>query len=151
MPRLKVDGKSTRTLVASLVHVSRSVVVHPEHRDNTVGRTVGPTNVGTRRTDPVNIKTNTTSGLGDHSTSLQGVIDTLDTVTLHIDKEARRQLRLGSTSVEQGWRRMGEILLGHQVVGLNCPLNVIAVDSNSNSHQEVLRALSNLSINAQQV
>lgn len=36
VPRLNVDGKGSRSLVAALVDVARSVVVDSEHRDDTV-------------------------------------------------------------------------------------------------------------------
>ena len=101
VPRLKVDRKGTRSLVATLVDVSRRVVVYSEHRNNAIGRAIGPSNVGTSGSDSVDVETNTTGSLGNHGTGLQGVIDTLDTVRLHIDQETRGQLSLRSASIEQ--------------------------------------------------
>lgn len=151
VPGLQVDSKRTRTLVTTLVDISGGVVVHPQHGDDTVRRTVGTANVRTSRTDAVDVQTNTTSGLGDHCTCLQSVVDTLDTVCLHVDKEARGQLWLRGTSIEQSRRSVREVFLRHQVVGLNGLLDIRAVDSNSNTHQQVLRALSNVAIDPQQI
>jgi hypothetical protein len=88
VPRLKVDGKSTRSLVTTLVDVAGSVVEDTKHRNNTVGCTVGTSNVGASGTDSVDVETNTTSHLGDHSTGLEGIIDTVNAVLLHINQEA---------------------------------------------------------------
>ena len=41
------------------------------------------------------------TSLGDHSTRLEGVVDTLDGVLLHGNEEARRELRVRSTGVEE--------------------------------------------------
>lgn len=88
VPRLQVDGKSTWTLVSSLVHISGSVVEHPEHGNNTVGGTVGTTNVGAGSTDAVHIEADSTSGLRNQCTCLKRVIDTFNAILLHVDKEA---------------------------------------------------------------
>ncbi len=42
----------------------------------------------------------------------------LDTVLLHGQEEAARELRAAGAGVEQSWRRMSEPALGHEVVGL---------------------------------
>lgn len=46
---------------------------------------------------------------------------------------------------------MSEVPLGHQVVGLNCTLDVIAVDPTSNAHNHVLRTLSSTTINFEEI
>lgn len=46
---------------------------------------------------------------------------------------------------------VGEVSLGHEVVGLDGLLPVFAVDSTGDSHQHVLRSLSNSSVDSQQV
>jgi hypothetical protein len=148
VPRLKVNSKSARALVSSLVDVPGSVVEHAKHRNNTVRRTVGATNVGACGTDAVNIKTDTAGGLRDHGTSLEGVVDTFNAILLHINEEARRQLGLGSTSIEQGRRSMSEVFLGHEMVGLNGLLDIVTVNANGNTHQQVLGTLSNLAVDS---
>jgi hypothetical protein len=45
VPWLKVDSKGTWTLVATLVDIASSVVVYTEHRNETVGCSVGATDV----------------------------------------------------------------------------------------------------------
>src|SRR5690606_36831102 len=39
----------------------------------------------------------------------------------------------------------------HMVVSLDCLLNIIAVDSNSNTHDHMLRTLGDLSVNTEKV
>ena len=46
---------------------------------------------------------------------------------------------------------MGEIALGHEVVGLNNALNVGPVDAYSDTHKQVLRSLGRDAIDLQQV
>lgn len=88
-------------------------------------------------------QSNSSSSLGDESTGLESVVDTLNRVILHGDEETRGELRTGSTSVEEGRRSMGEESLGHEVVGLDSSLNVISMNSNGDSHDEMLRPFSN--------
>lgn len=88
VPGLKVDGKGTRSLVATLIDVSGSVVEDTKHGGDTVGGTVGTGDVGAGGTDSVHVQANTTGHLGDHGTGLESIINTLNTVLLHVDKEA---------------------------------------------------------------
>jgi hypothetical protein len=88
VPGLKVDSESTRSLVATLVNVTSSVVENTQHGNDTVGSTVGTSDIRASGTDSVNVQANTTSHLGNHGTSLEGIIDTVNAVLLHINKEA---------------------------------------------------------------
>lgn len=151
VPRLQVDSKGTRALVATLVHVPGRVVVHPEHRHDAIRRPVGSSNVRAGGSNSVDVEANPTGRLGDHGTCLQGVVDALNAIFLHINQEARSQLRLGSAGVEQSRRGMCEVLLRHQVIGLDGLLDILAMDSHGNSHQQMLRTLRNLPINAEEV
>ena len=151
VPRLKVDGESTRTLVATLVNIASGVVEDPEHGNDTVGRAVGTGDIGARGANAVNVETDTASHLGDHGASLEGVVDALDAVLLHIDQEARRELGLGSTGVEEGGRSVGEGLEGHEVVGLDNALDVVTPDTDSNTHDHVLGTLGDLAIELEKV
>lgn len=69
MPRLQVDGKSTRTLVSTLIDITSSVVEDTQHGNDTVGYTVRACNVRTNCTDFVDIETDSTSSLGNQGTS----------------------------------------------------------------------------------
>ncbi len=151
VPRLNVDGKGTGTLVATLVNVSCSVVEDTEHGNDTVADTIGTGNVGASSSDVVDVETDTTSGLGDHGAGLEGVVDTVDRVILHGDKETRRELGVGSTSVEEGGGSVCEELLRHEIVGLDGAFDVLAVDTNSDTHEHVLGTLSNLAVNTEKV
>ena len=72
-----------------------------EHGYDTVRVTVGTGNVGSLGSDVVNVKTDTTSSLGDLGTSLESLVDALDRVVPHGDKETRRHLGVGGTRVEE--------------------------------------------------
>lgn len=119
------------------------------------------------------------TSLRDHSARLEGVVDTLDGVLLHGNEEARRELRVRSTGVEELSRRsedegrnqleskeveewrskrethrrtgVGEVPLGHQVVGFDSLLDIVSVDTNSDSHDHVLGTLSDVSIDSKKV
>lgn len=151
VPGFQVDGKSTRTLVATLVNISGGVVEDTQHGDDTVRGTVGTSNIGTSGTDAVDVETNTTSHLGDHGTGLESVVDALNAVVLHVDQETRRELSLGSTSIEECGRGMGEEFAGHEIVGFDDTFNVISPDTNSNTHNHVLGSLDNLAIELEEI
>ena len=53
-------------------------------------------------TNVVNVKTNTTSGLTDHSAAFQGIVDALYGVILHAYQETRAELGVGCAGVEEG-------------------------------------------------
>ncbi|KAI6757641.1 hypothetical protein HG531_003466 [Fusarium graminearum] len=88
VPWFKVDGEGTRSLVTTLVNVTSSVVEHTQHGNDTVGSTIGTGDVRASGTDSVGVQANTTSHLGNHGTSLEGIVDTINAVLLHINKEA---------------------------------------------------------------
>jgi hypothetical protein len=88
VPGLEVDGESTRSLVSTLVDIAGSVVEDTQHGNDTVGSTVGSGDVGASGTNAVDVQADTTSHLGDHSASLEGIVDSVNAVLLHINKEA---------------------------------------------------------------
>lgn len=151
MPWLKVECKGTWSFVTTLVDVSGRVVENTHHRNDTVGGTVGTCDVGACGSDVVDVQANTTCGLGDQSTLFQGVVDTLDRVILHCDQETGGHLVSRGTCVEQGWRSVGEVSLGHQVVRLDGAVDVVAVDADSDSHDQVLRSFGDLAVQSQEV
>jgi hypothetical protein len=151
MPWLQVHGKGAGSLVATLVHISSRVVEHTEHGNKTVRGTVCTTNVRTSCTNAVTRNANSTSRLRDQRTALQRVVDALYAVLLHVKEKTGRHLRVWSACIEEGWRGMGKVFVGHVIVGLDRPFNVIAMDPNSNTHQTVLRTFSNLAVQTQQI
>ena len=151
VPRLEVNCKCAFPLAATLVDIPCSIIVYLEHGDETIRIAVCASNVRGAGSDAVHSETNTTSVLGDHCSLLQSVVDTLNRVLAHGKKEAGAHLRPHSSTVEQGGSRVREPLLAHQVVGLKGALKVIDVNTDRAAHQQVLRSLSNLSIDAQQV
>jgi hypothetical protein len=102
VPGLEIDGKGTRTFVATLIDVSGSVIEDTEHGDDTVGGAVGASDIGSSGPDTVYVEANASSHLGDHGAGLEGVVDALNTVILHVHEEARGQLALRSACIEEG-------------------------------------------------
>jgi hypothetical protein len=101
VPWLEVNGESSWSLVSTLVDISGSSIECSKHGNDTVRVTVSTGNVGTLGSDVVNVKTDTTSSLGDLGTGLEGIVNTFDRVIPHGDEETRRHLGVGSTRVEQ--------------------------------------------------
>lgn len=99
----------------------------------------------------MNAKTYTTRGLTDHGTVLERVVDTVDGVILHTDEETRAHLRMRCAGVEQRGRCMCEVTQRHEVVGLDGPLDIGAVDADSNTHQHMLGTLPNASVELEKV
>jgi hypothetical protein len=93
--------KGTRSLVTTLVDITSSSIVSPQHGHDTVRVSVGSGDVRPLGSNVVNVETDTTSRLGDHGTCLEGVVDAVDRVVLHGDQEAGRELRVRGTGVEE--------------------------------------------------
>ena len=96
-------------------------------------------------------ETDATCGLTNHSTLLQCIVDAFDRVVLHAYQEARAELWLGRTSIEESWGSVNEEALGHQVVCFDGTIDVAAVDADSNTHDEMLRTLRRAAIDFQKV
>merc|ERR1719234_737974 len=88
VPGFKVDSKSSRPLVATLVDIASSVVEHPQHRHQAVAVAIGAGNVGSTRPDVVDVEPNPPGRLRDESALLEGVVDALDAVAGHREQEA---------------------------------------------------------------
>lgn len=93
--------KRSGSLVTSLIDIPRRRIVRPQHRHDSIRVPVRSRNIRSPRPDVVNVKTDSSGRLGDHRTSLEGIVDALDRVFLHGDEEARGELRVGGTSVEE--------------------------------------------------
>ena len=102
-------------------------------------------------TDTVDVEADTSSSLADHGAVLEGIVDAVDRVILHADEEARRELRVRGTGVEEGRGRVGEVSLGHEVVGLEDTVEVAAVDTNGDTHDHVLGTLGGAAIDTEKV
>jgi hypothetical protein len=97
----------------------------------------------------MDVQPDTSSGLADHGTVLEGIIDTLDGIVLHADQEAGAQLRVRSASIEEGGRCMCKIALGHEIVSVENAFNIRSVYADSNTHEHVLRSFGRDAINLQ--
>jgi len=102
-------------------------------------------------TNAVDAETNSSSGLANHGTVLQSLINTLDRVIFHSDEEAWAQLGVWCTGIEEGGRSVREITFRHEIVRLNNPVHVRAVDSDGDPHDHVLRSFSDASIDAKEI
>ena len=151
VPRFKVHGDGTLALATALVDVASRVVEDTKHGDDAVGGAVGALDVGTLRADVVDGKTDATSRLRNQSALLQGVVNAVEGIVLHRQQEARGHLRHGGAGVEQGWGGVGEVALAHQVVGVEGFLDVGVVNAHRHAHQHVLRSLSHLAVEFEQV
>jgi hypothetical protein len=60
-------------------------------------------------------------------------------------------LGLRGTSIVEGWRSMREELLRHQVITLQNRGDVSAMDTDTDTHKHVLRALNNMLVDGKQV
>lgn len=58
---------------------------------------------------------------------------------------------MGGTSIEKSGRGMSEVPLRHEIVSLDDTVNVPAVNTDSNTHDHVLRTFSNPTIEAEKV
>ena len=150
VPRLEVDGECAFPLAAALVDVPRGVVKDAKHGDDAVGGSVGAADVGRGGADVVDGQTDAAGGLGDARALLEGIVDALDGILLHGDEETRRQLGAGGTRVEERGGRVGHPALGEHVVGVDGLLHIL-VDADGDAHEQVLGALHDLAVDAEEV
>lgn len=99
----------------------------------------------------MDVETDPARRLGDHRARLERVVNALDRVVLHAHEEARRELRVRRAGVEERGRSVGEITLRHEVVALDDGRQVAPVDADADPHEQVLRALGHLAVDAQQI
>ena len=106
-------------LASALVDVPRRVVVNPQHGHDAVRRAVGAADVGVRRPDVVDAQADAARVLRDARTSFQSIINALNTIFLHREQEAGRELGPRRARVEERRRRVREVLLGHQFISFD--------------------------------
>jgi hypothetical protein len=95
--------KGTRSLVTTLVDITSSSIISPQHGHDTVRVPIGSGDVRPLGSNVVDVESDPTGRLGDHGARLEGVVDPVDRVVLHGDQEAGRELRVRGTSVEELW------------------------------------------------
>ena len=99
----------------------------------------------------MNAKANAAYRLADHRALLESIIDTLNAVVLHADQEARAELRMRCSCIEESWGGVDEVSLRHIGVCLNCAFDVVAVNADSDAHEHVLRPFSDLAIETKEI
>ena len=110
MPRFEVNRKRPVAL-ASLIDILCCVVEDLEHRHNTRRLAIRSLDMTVTGTNVVNGQANTARPLGNLRTITECLVDALDGVVGHVDKEAGTQLRMIRSTVEESRRRMNEIPL----------------------------------------
>mmetsp|Transcript_15039 Transcript_15039/g.28221 ORF Transcript_15039/g.28221 Transcript_15039/m.28221 type:complete len:332 (+) Transcript_15039:1279-2274(+) len=151
VPGLQVHGKGPLPLAAPLVHIARSLVEVPQHGHEAVGVAVGAADVGPPGPDVGDRHADAACGLGDQRALLQGVVDALDAVVLHLQQKARGHLGGRRPGVEERGRGVREELPGHQVIGLQRCRKVPSMNAAGSPHDQVLRTLNDLPMHPQQV
>jgi hypothetical protein len=73
-----------------LINVSGRVVEDPQHRDQTVGGSVGSGDVRAGSTNAVDVDADSAGRLGDEGTLLERVVDAFDRVSSHGQQKAAR-------------------------------------------------------------
>lgn len=96
-------------------------------------------------------KANTSCSFGYERSLLQSVVNSVDRVVLHVEKEARGHLGLGNARVEEGGGGMSEHEFRHEVISFKGIFKIVLVDADRDPHQHVLRPLHNLSLYLQEV
>mmetsp|Transcript_43278 Transcript_43278/g.109704 ORF Transcript_43278/g.109704 Transcript_43278/m.109704 type:complete len:430 (-) Transcript_43278:280-1569(-) len=151
MPGLQVHGEGSFSLAAALVNIAGGLVEVAEHGDQAVTVPVGAADVAALGTDVGDGNTDASGALGDQSALLQGVVDAVDAVRLHGEQEARRHLRSRCACIEKSRRRVSEPPAGHEVVGLEGCGQISRVNAAGDTHDHVLRALDDLTMDSEKV
>lgn len=99
----------------------------------------------------MNAETNTASCFTDHRALLKRIVDALNTVILHANKEARAKLRMGRASIEKCRACVGKVTLRHEVIGLDSTINVTSMNTDRDAHEHVLWSLSDPIVNSEQI
>ena len=97
----------------------------------------------------MNAQPNTSCTLRNFRRLLQGIIYAIDAIVFHGKQETRTHLWLRCTCIEQRRCCVGHVLLAHQLVRLNCTLEIVLVYTYTYTHQHMLRTFYNLAVHAQ--
>jgi hypothetical protein len=99
VPRLNVVSERARTLICHLGHITNSDIVGSQHRHYSVGAAISSSNILSdnldreeehepRSSNAEEAEMNPSSGPANHSTVPQNLVNALDQVIFHGDKEA---------------------------------------------------------------
>ena len=88
MPRLDVHRETSLPLTTSLIHITSSIIEHPQHWNKAVRYTISATDVTILSPNFGHRKTYTSSCFGYQCTPLQSLIDALYGVINHVQEEA---------------------------------------------------------------
>ena len=147
MPWLQINSKWAFALSTSLVNVSCSLIKHFKHWDKSVWDSISSLDITSSCSYIVNSKSNSSCRFWYKCCVFQSIINTMDWVIFHCEQKAWTHLRLWKTRVKESWGGMCKPPVTHEVVRLNCGIDVIHMDSYWNSHKHVLRSLRNNSTN----
>lgn len=83
VPRFQVHGNGSLALAASLIHIASRIVKDSQHGHDSVGRSVGSTNITLAGTDVVNGESDSSGVLGDDGAVFERIVNALNRVVLH--------------------------------------------------------------------
>mmetsp|Transcript_70625 Transcript_70625/g.154009 ORF Transcript_70625/g.154009 Transcript_70625/m.154009 type:complete len:221 (+) Transcript_70625:1569-2231(+) len=151
MPRLEIGSARALALAPTLHHEAHSFVEVSEHGDQSIAVTVRAANVASLGSHIRHRQAQASSRLGDQGTTLEGVVDAVNTVLFHGQQEAGRHLGSRGACVEQGRGGMRKGSAGEKIIGLQRSLQIVEVDAARHSHQHVLRSLQNFVVYPEQI
>mmetsp|Transcript_40893 Transcript_40893/g.85770 ORF Transcript_40893/g.85770 Transcript_40893/m.85770 type:complete len:437 (-) Transcript_40893:90-1400(-) len=116
VPRLDVDGEGAGTLPPALVDVVGGGVVDAQHRDEAVGDAARALDEGSAGADFIDAESDAAGSLGNHSTTLQRIVNPINRIIAHLHQKTTAQLRMGRPRMKQGRTRVSEIPRTHQII-----------------------------------
>src|SRR5690606_38776762 len=100
MPWFHIDRKTALTFSAALIYIACGIVKNLQHGYNTIGSPIGTGNIRTCGPYIVYGKTYSPGGLGNFCSLFQGIINTVNTIVLHCQKETGGHLGLWGPGIE---------------------------------------------------
>ena len=135
----------------TLVDVFGRIIKDAEHRCYSVARPARSANITPRCADIVDMHTDTSRPFRNQRAILQCIVNSLYAVVLHCNQITTRQLLMGSSRIEEGWRCVGEIFLRHVFVGFADTRQIFAVNAERHAQPHMLGSLNGAFSDAQQI
>ena len=150
MPWLEIHRDRSLTL-PRLVHVSSRGVIDAQHRNDTIGRAVGALDVRPLGAHVRYVHTDSARPLGDLRRLSYRSIDAVDTVAFVCDEKTTAHLWSRRTGVEQSRCRVREQTIRQVKIRLVDAREIGSVDPYRHAHEQVLRRLDDVTIDALQI
>ena len=134
-----------------MINIPGRVVKDTQHGHNTVASTIGATNIGLRGPNVVDRHTNATGVLGNDGTVLECIVNAINRVFLHRHEKARTHLWARRAGIKESRRGVCKVPKREHVVGFQNRVNVVAVNTDSHTHEHLLRPFGNLAVHLEQI